>query len=287
MKLSLKTPAKINWFLSVLEMRADGYHNIISAMQQVDLFDSLFFESAPDIELISDLRVPVEDNLVYKAAVLIKDISSYSKGAKIRLKKEIPLAAGLGGGSSDAACTLVALNRLWGLGLSNHELSEIGARIGSDVPFFIGNVFSLVEGRGEKVSSLMTKGSVAMLLVKPDISVSAAWAYKNYKTRLTKKHVDIKIFCRAFDEHNLVSLRQMIFNDLEEPVISEYPVVEDIKQKLLNNGAVISSMSGSGPTVFGVFHSFDEAVNASRNMGDMWCRVVRTLTPDTNKMPEM
>ncbi|MEW6107687.1 MAG: 4-(cytidine 5'-diphospho)-2-C-methyl-D-erythritol kinase [Nitrospirota bacterium] len=277
MKLSLNAPAKINWFLSVLDKRDDGYHNILSAMQGVDLFDRLYFEDDEKIALISDLDVRAEENLVFKAAVMLKRYSSYPGGARIILEKEIPVAAGLGGGSSDAAYTLIGLNRLWGLNLKNAELAKMASEIGSDVPFFIGGPFSIVSGKGEKVEDIEMKSSAAVLLVKPDISISAAWAYNSFKTTLTKKSVDIKLFCLTLENRDFASLRQMIFNDLERAVVGKYQTVAEIKKMLRENGAVISSMSGSGPTVFGVFNSVEEAVRASVNMGDNWCRVVRTL----------
>ncbi len=287
MKLSLLAPAKINWFLSVLNKRDDGYHNIASAMQTVDLFDQLSFEDADAVELVSDIDVPPKDNLVYKTAILLQERCACRRGARIHLSKNIPIAAGLGGGSSDAAAALVALNRLWRLDLSDDDLRELALHIGSDVPFFISGGFSLVEGRGEEITRMPVKGDAVMLLVNPGIPVSASWAYKNLKTTLTKKHFDIKLFCRTLDEGDLVSLKRMVFNDLEVPVISEYPVVGEIIHRLIDSGAVISSMSGSGPTVFGVFRSTDEAVTASRSMGDMWCRVAKTLTPDRKTMQEL
>ena len=277
MKFSIQAPAKINWFLLIKGKRPDGYHDIVSPMQCVSLFDVLSFENAPEIELVSDLDLPAGENLVYKAAVLLKQSASYGGGAKIVLKKNIPLAAGLGGGSSDAAQTLVGLNRLWGLGMGEEELMAYGARIGSDVPFFIGGPFSVVEGRGEIVSRLKTEVSVAMLLVKPDIAVPASWAYGKYVAQLTKKSVDIKLFCLALERQDFTSLRQMVFNDLEKGVMEKYGVVAEIKEMLLENGAEIASMSGSGSVVFGVFHSEKEARQASRLMGDYWCRVVTTL----------
>ncbi len=279
MKFVLNAPAKINWFLAVINKRDDGYHNIISTMHCIDLFDRLSFKDAEVIELISDVDsdIPKEENLVYKAAMLIKNYSSYKRGARIILKKEIPVAAGLGGGSSDAACTLIGLNRMWGLKLDNKDLMKLASKIGSDVPFFIGGPFSLVEGRGEKVKDIKINSSVVMLLVKPDISIPASWAYRSYNAKLTKKPVDIKLFLQTLKKKDFISLRHMIFNDLEKPVIRKYRMVDEIKKRLIKNGAVISSMSGSGPTVFGVFNSAKEAIRASGNMGDNWCKVVKTL----------
>ncbi len=277
MTFSLNTPAKINWILSVVGKRGDGYHSIISPMQCVSLFDSLTFEEADEVELVSDLNVPVEQNLVYRAAVLLRNYSSAHCGAKITLKKDIPVGAGLGGGSSDAACTLIGLNKLWALNLSREDLRMLGSEIGSDVPFFMGGPFSLVEGRGEKISELKTMSPVDMLLVKPDIAVSTAWAYGSYEGELTKKGIDIKLFCQTLERKDFASLRDQVFNDLERVVVSRYHAIADIKKMLIENGAIISLMSGSGSAVFGVFVSAGEARMASANMGKNWCRVVRTL----------
>lgn len=278
MKLELTAPAKINWFLAVVGKRDDGYHEIVSPMQCVSLFDHLSFESSEKIELISGMDVPVEENLVYRAASLLRKISGCRKGVRITLKKNIPTAAGLGGGSSDAAYTLIGLNRLWDLGYDNERLTGIAAGIGSDVPFFIAGGLSLVEGRGEKVSPLKSDSTVPLLLVKPDIGISSRWAYGNYEAELTKKSIDIKLFCQVLNRQDFARLRELVFNDLERAVVREYPEVAEIKRMLIENGAVVSSMSGSGPTVFGVFSSVEEAGRASLNMGEKMCRVVRTLS---------
>jgi 4-diphosphocytidyl-2-C-methyl-D-erythritol kinase len=277
MKLKLSAPAKINWFLAVLGKRDDGYHDIVSPMQCVSLFDDLSFEHSEDIELVSAMEVPAEENLVYRAARLLKNLSGVQKGARITLKKNIPLAAGLGGGSSDASSTLMGLNRLWGLGYGKDKLMRIAAGIGSDVPFFMGDRFSLVEGRGEKVRPLKGASAVPVLLVKPDIEISSGWAYRNCEAELTKRSIDIKLFCQALERKDFARLREMVFNDLEKAAVKEYPVVAEIRKRLIENGAVVASMSGSGPTMFGVFNSVDEAGRASLNMGEKLCRVVRTL----------
>lgn len=281
--LFLNAPAKVNWFLSVLGKREDGYHNISSLMQCINIYDNLTFEQADTIEVVSDLDIPLGDNLVYKAASLLKQYTSYKKGAKIALHKNIPVSAGLGGGSSDAAYTLSGLNRIWGLGLSNRELSTIGAEIGSDVPFFLNSSFAFVEGKGEKITPLkLNNPAIVLLLVKPSISVSTAWAYAYFDKlnigELTKKTVDIKLFCQAFLNRDLASLRATLNNDLEKVVIERYPVVGEIKEKLLKNGAIISLMTGSGPTVFGVFESKKAALTAAEKLGfNNWCRVAETI----------
>ncbi len=277
--LNLRAPAKINWFLSVIAKRKDGYHDINSLMQCVSLYDDLLFYSAGTLQVMCDSDIPLEDNLVYKAASLLQKYTSCRKGIKIILHKNIPASAGLGGGSSDAASALLGLNTLWGLGLKKKELTAIGMEIGSDVPFFLNGPSALVQGRGERITHLNFDSSMALLLVKPPVSVPTAWAYKTMK-KLTKKTIDIKLLCRAFDERDFASLSNMLKNDLEKIVVKEYPVVGKIKNGLLEQGSFLSAMSGSGPTVFGVFESTAKASSAAREFGENWCRVVTTVTKE-------
>ncbi len=274
--LHLRAPAKINWFLSVIRKRHDGYHDIRSLIQCIGFYDDLFFDKADTVEVISDLDIPLEDNLIYKAVALLKKHTFCAKGMKITLRKNIPVSAGLGGGSSNAAYTLLGLNMLWDLGLSKGELSSIGLEIGSDVPFFLNGPSALVEGRGEKVTPLKINSSVIFLLVKPPISVSTAWAYGNIG-KLTKKTIDIKLFCQALKKKDFACLSSMLNNDLEGAVVKRYPIVGEIKEKLLKRGAMISAMSGSGPAVFGVFESREKAFAATKEMVSNWCKVVTTV----------
>jgi len=277
--LFIRAPAKINWFLQVLQKRKDGYHDIVSLMQCVSLCDELIFDHADSIGVESNLDIPVSDNLVYKAASILKEFASYSKGARIILRKQIPVSAGLGGGSSDAAYTLSALNTLWKIGLQHKELCSIGARIGSDVPFFFHTPAALVEGRGDRVNSLKMDSPFRLLLVKPNVNVSTAWAYSAFDQlpTLTKKPFVIKLFCRTLQKQDFLSLANMLPNDLEEAVMREYPAVSEIKHKLVKMGAEAAFMSGSGPTVFGVFRSREKAEKALVAMDPHWCRIVQTL----------
>ncbi len=278
MSFVLEAPAKINWFLSVLNKREDGYHNIVSLMQSVSLFDTLQFEENERLEIISDISdLPAEKNLVFKAAVLMQALTGIGTGARITLKKDIPLAAGLGGGSSDAACALIGLNRLWGLDLNAVNLRDMGAQLGSDVPFFIDDIFAIVEGRGEVITSLGDANEIPLLLVNPGILISAASAYEALHLGLTKKSVDIKLFCQGLGRKDFAALRFLHCNDLEQPVLKAYSEIGRIKELLLKQGAVMSAMSGSGSTVFGVFRTAEEAQNASGSMGRYWCRAVKTL----------
>ena len=280
-RLSLNAPAKINWFLGVAGKRDDGYHNIVSLMQCISLYDTLTFDHADSVEITSDLDIPVRDNIVHKAASRLKEYTSCRKGADISLKKNVPVSAGLGGGSSDAACTLLGLNELWGLGLGKKRLSSIASEIGSDVPFFLNGPVALVEGKGEKTRRVKINSSVVLLLVKPAVSVSTAWAYADFdkmkSDKLTKNVVDIKLFCQALMRKDFSSLGNMHFNDLEEVVTGKYPVVTEIKHRLMEEGAFFSAMSGSGPSVFGVYGSRETAEKAAGRMDPHLCRVVETL----------
>jgi 4-diphosphocytidyl-2-C-methyl-D-erythritol kinase len=299
-KLAVKTPAKINWFLNIIGVRGDGYHAIESLMQCVSLYDTIEFHHASALSVESDLAIPLKDNLVYRAASLLKKQGSYRNGAAIRLKKNIPVGAGLGGGSSDAACTLSSLNNLWGLGLTGKDLYALASQIGSDVPFFLNGPAAFVEGRGEHVTPIALRSSVILLLVKPPQSVSTAWAYEAFdrsgkekesagpdkarrKSELTKKPVDIKLFCQALEEGDFTFLDRLIVNDLEALVLERYPAVREIRHRLKEMGASVSSMSGSGSAVFGVFTDREKAKKAARAMTSCWCEIVETLT-ETNKL---
>lgn len=278
---TLKTPAKINWFLSVLGKREDGYHEILSLMQSISLYDHLTFEHSDRIEVKTDADIPLEENLVYKAAVLLKEKLSVNKGAVITLKKDIPLSAGLGGGSSDAACSLSGLNRLWKLGLKDEELIKFGGMLGSDVPFFFKAPIAVVRGRGEIVTKLEAVSRHIIVIVKPALGVSSKWAYSEMSKllpELTKTDNNIKLFCHALERQDFKSIALMMKNDLELPVLREFQVIVEIKDRLLAMGAEASLMSGSGPTVFGVFNSRGTAENAAEATKPNWSRVVETIT---------
>jgi 4-diphosphocytidyl-2-C-methyl-D-erythritol kinase len=290
----LRAPAKINWFLKITEKRNDGYHSIQSLMQCVALYDTLYFERTAVIELECDQDIPVSDNLVYKAACLLKECTEYRQGARITVKKNIPVGAGLGGGSSNAAYTLMGLNTLWGLNLAADTLRALGARIGSDVPFFFDGPCSFVEGRGEQATPVSLDQSATLLLVKPPLSVSTAWAYDafdqkrisegdtgalslSFDEKLKKKPLDIKLFCQSLSKQDFATLTEMQENDLENVVIARHPVIQEMKERLQNGGAVMSAMSGSGPTVFGVFVNKNMAEQAAVTMSPNWCCIVETL----------
>ncbi|MGD0884108.1 MAG: 4-(cytidine 5'-diphospho)-2-C-methyl-D-erythritol kinase [Thermodesulfovibrionales bacterium] len=282
--LTLSAPAKINWFLQVLRKRDDGYHDIISLMQYVTLSDTLTMEHSDEIEVITEPNIPQEENLVHKAALLMRERSGIKSGARITLKKEIPISAGLGGGSSDAATSLIGLSRLWNLDLTRRELSELGGALGSDVPFFFHGPAAVVKGRGEIVFPVRLQAAYPLVLVKPPVAVSTAWAYTQMTVSpdakvLTKKHNNIKLFRQALENGDFSWLSSLNRNDLEPPVVKRYPIIYEIKQKLMLNGAVFSAMSGSGSTVFGVFRTDEEANRAVEGLSAHWCKVVKTVIP--------
>jgi len=281
--LSLEAPAKINWLLYVLGKRDDGFHEILSLVQKIDLRDKLIISAREDgkITLESDLAVPPAENLVMKAALLLKKETGAKDGADIKLEKSVPVEAGLGGGSSDAAAVLLALNTLWGLRLSKNGLMELGKRLGSDVPFFLNGPCAITAGRGEVLEPAVPAREIYILLAKPLFGVSSSWAYGRLKgyTELTKAQKNIKIFLRALREGDFNALREFRSgNDLEPGVLGAFPEIMNIKAALREKGAVYSSMTGSGSAVFGLFTGAGPAERAAREIClSRWCRVVRSL----------
>ena len=288
---TLKAPAKINWSLYVLDKRADGYHNILSLMQCIGLYDTLTFCHSEQLEVVSDMEIPIEQNLVFKAARILQQVTATKKGARIELKKEIPSGAGLGGGSSDAACTLAGLNKLWGLGLDRPGLKEIGCTLGSDVPFFFDCPSAMAGGRGEILTPVDIVTAYTLLLIKPLVSVSTACAYGavDWSKRLveltkTGNNVDnIKLIFEALNTGDFAALKLLAHNDFEDCVIQQYPVIGILKQGLLDDGADLALMSGSGSAVFGLFKDGQSAEKAAERVSGYWNRVVETLiSAETN-----
>jgi 4-diphosphocytidyl-2-C-methyl-D-erythritol kinase len=265
--LTLKAPAKINWSLNVTGKRDDGYHNIESFMQCISLSDTLTFEHSDDIAIETEAQISLKQNLVYRAAKLLKKKTSTRYGANIGLLKRIPLEAGLGGGSSDAATTLRGLNTLWGLGLESKDLSEIGIEIGSDVPFFINGGAAFVKGRGDLVEMKDVSAEHHLVLVKPPFGVSAGWAYSN----LEKGNSDIvgaEDMIKALNSRDFKLLGKLMKNDLEAPVLNEHSALGEIKNALIKSGAQAALMSGSGSTVFGVYEDHKTALKAMQGLGE-------------------
>lgn len=279
--VKIRTPAKINWSLYVLDKRPDGYHNICSLMQCISIYDSLTLAPADHIELVSDVDVPAHENLVFKAADALKKHTGIKKGVNITLTKEIPSGAGLGGGSSDAAAALWGLNSFWGINLGKDELKTIGAGLGADVPFFFDCPMALAEGRGEVLTPLKPGLSYNLLLLKPDISVPTAWAYKALSsaklTNTDSKVNNIKLIYDLLISGTISSLSENLHNDFEDVVFNEYSMIGELKNKLLNAGAVAALMSGSGSSIFGVFEESEAAEKAAGCFDGYWHRVITTL----------
>ena len=277
--LTLKAPAKINWFLKILGKRKDGYHEIQSLIQKITLYDILTFAPSNDLILKTGAPIPVEQNLIYKAAMLLKNRYGIEKGALIHLDKNIPMGAGLGGGSSDAAAALLGLNELWSLDLSQKELSETAGQLGSDVPLFLYGPLSLVYGRGEKIAPRKAEKILDILLVKPPFDVSTDQVYKNFSmlTKKAEKVNNIEHFIRKIEIAELSGITGNVSNDLESVTINSFPVIGEIKEMLRKQGAVFSLMSGSGSTVFGVFESRKKAMEASCAFNEFWTAVVQTI----------
>ncbi|MBE5108988.1 4-(cytidine 5'-diphospho)-2-C-methyl-D-erythritol kinase [Bacillus thuringiensis] len=258
MKLLVKAPAKINLSLDVLGKRQDGYHEVKMIMTTIDLADRLeLTELAEDrIEILSHNRYVPDDqrNLAYQAAKLLKEKFNVKKGVSITIEKTIPVAAGLAGGSSDAAATLRGLNKLWDLGLTIDELAELGAEIGSDVSFCVYGGTAIATGRGEKIEHIKTPPSCWVILAKPHIGVSTADVYGNLKlNRVTHPNVDRMV--DVINAGDYKGICDTVGNVLEDVTFKMHPEVARIKAQMKRFGADAVLMSGSGPTVFGlVYH---------------------------------
>jgi 4-diphosphocytidyl-2-C-methyl-D-erythritol kinase len=287
--ITLNPPAKINWSLYVLGKRDDDYHEIISLMQRISLYDTITIEKSSVIELNSEMDIPAEQNLVFKAAMALRKAADTSQGATIYLKKEIPSGAGLGGGSSDAAFALKGLNSLWGLNWETDRLQQIGASLGSDVPFFFDSPAALIRGRGDKLIPAHMTAGLTLLIVKPEAPIPTSWAYRqlaDYRsaestipdlTNIDKKLNNIKLIIGALNEGQLSLIRPLLHNDFERIAIEMHPVIGDLREKLYAAGAYAALLSGSGSAMFGLFEDRKSADRASRLFSACWNRVVDTL----------
>lgn len=257
--LSLKAYGKINLGLDVLRRREDGYHDVRMIMQTVGIFDrvDLIWKEEPGIQVETNLYyLPTnENNLVYKAAKLLMDEFQVQDGLLIRLRKFIPVAAGMAGGSSDAAAVLFGVNKMFRLGLTTEELMQRGVKIGADVPYCILRGTALSEGIGEVLTSLPPVPQCQVLVAKPGINVSTKFVYENLHANdlRPEQHPDIDGMIRAIKAQDLQEIADKLGNVLETVTVKEYPVIQEIKDKMVEFGAIGSLMSGSGPTVFGLF----------------------------------
>lgn len=258
MKLVFKTPAKINLGLSILGKRSDGYHDLETLFQMVSLYDTVELESREaGIELVCNHPdVPTnETNLMVKAARLLQEAFPDRKdlGCRMVLDKQIPMGAGLAGGSGNAAGVLRGLNRLWDLKMGLADLSQLAARLGSDVPFFLCAPAAFGQGRGEQLTPLQPAQKFHVILIFPRISMATKEVYQALNLDLTKTPKNIKILRYFFSQSNIIGLGAHLHNDLEAVVIKRLPVVGVMKQKLLSLNADGALLSGSGSAVFGIF----------------------------------
>ncbi len=269
-ELQIKCPAKINLTLDVVCRRSDGYHNLSMIMQTINLFDiikiSVSESHSPCINLTCENKnVPTDDsNLIVKAAKLFLEKSGISAAVEINLEKNIPIGAGLGGGSSDAAGTLTALNTLFDNPLSKECLADMAKSLGADVPFFLNGGCMLAEGIGEKLSPLPPLENIFIVLAKPDISISTAHVYKSLVLDDSICHPDIKSAMDALYQQDVDKLASVAGNVLESVVLKEHPLIQEYKSIMKNLGAAYSLMSGSGSSVFGVFKDKLSAEKALR-----------------------
>ncbi len=276
--------AKINWILRVLNRRADNFHEIRTVFQTISLHDQLTFSplAENEIQFVCDSpHVPAnETNLVYRAARLLKDLKAIRRGAHLELKKNIPTGGGLGGGSSDAAVTMLGLAHLWQIETSESELASVGAQLGADVPFFFTGGTALGEGRGEKVSPLRDVTWKHLLVVAPGVEVSTAKAYEALgRGALTKTNLQTMLLVSRAELLFSDSLPDALHNDFEPVIFRQWPEIKRAARVLYARGARKCLLAGSGASVFGLFDNQDEMIRASHKLkGETGWRVFECAT---------
>ena len=285
--MRLQAFAKINLGLDVLGKREDGYHEVRMIMQTIRMYDQLDMRKSvePGIHLTTNKQyIPVdENNLVWRAAKLMMDTCGIIEGVSIHLHKVIPVAAGMAGGSSDAAATLVGMNRLFHCGLSKEKLMELGVQIGADVPYCVLRGPALAEGIGEKLTVLPPMPDCWILIGKPGISVSTKYVYTTLDLNTDTVHPDIDGMKKALEDGNLYGITERMGNVLQDVTIPAYPEVERIKEQMKTLGAVNAMMSGSGPTVFGIFDNEEKAQEACQKLRESGsCQQVFLTVPFNN-----
>lgn len=269
-RITINAMAKINLGLDVLRRRENGYHDVKMIMQNVNLYDTLEFVKLKSSEIIIETEhkeLPVdENNLICRAARLIMDQCHVKEGVRIILTKRIPIAAGMAGGSTDAAAALVGLNELFGLKQTKEELKAMGLRIGADVPYCIEGGTALSEGIGEILTRLPDAPGCCVVVAKPGISVSTKYVYENLHANELKEHPDIDGMTEAVRQGDLDGICKRMENVLENVTERKYPVITRLKKLLMDAGAENSLMSGSGPTVFGIFNDENTAAAALKKV---------------------
>lgn len=280
MTITIKAYAKINLTLKVLGKRTDGYHQVEMVMQNLALHDQLVFSAG-----MSGIRLTVEgdappgqDNLVYRAAKLLQKHSNCKKGAHIALIKNIPAAAGLAGGSADAATTLIGLNSLWGLGLNLKELMYLGGQLGADIPFCLLGGTALARGKGEQLTPLPVLPKMGVVLIKPFFEVSTAEVYGRFAQVVLGKRPDTAVMIAAIKSENTTAIVKNLANDLESVTFKIHPRLLEIKKQLKSAGALGVLMSGSGPTIYGLTSNLDSAGEIAKNLNVVEAEILVTTT---------
>lgn len=262
-KLELKAYGKINLGLDVIRKRPDGYHDLDMVMQMVDVYDDVILTQIEGTEIVVRTDTAVlsngTDNLAYMAAKMLMDEFGIVQGLEITIKKRIPIAGGMAGGSSDCAATLKGVNQMFDLGLSKEELMERGVRLGADVPYCILGGTAIARGIGEILTPLPTPPKCHVIIAKPPVSVSTAFVYGNIKPDKIERRPDIEVMVSAIKTQDLYKLAESLYNVMEDITVPKYPIIQEIKTVMLDNGALNSIMSGSGPTVFGLYDDIEKA----------------------------
>jgi 4-diphosphocytidyl-2-C-methyl-D-erythritol kinase len=259
MKIKTNSYAKINLTFDILGRFDDEYHEVNSLIQLINLHDELFFEEDDEVNVICS-EIPSKQNLVYKTVMLLRDKYSISQGIRITINKNIPIGAGLGGGSSNAAITLLILNKMWDLNLNQDYLNELAEQIGMDVNFFIYGGTCLVSGRGEEVMKIDSSPSLELLLVYPNFRIDSKQAYSSLDYNLVGKKQSST--CLLNDLEQGIFDISLLHNDFEYSIFKQYPVLRIIKEQLLSYGATNALLSGSGSVVYGVFDDISKLENA-------------------------
>lgn len=268
-KIEKKAYAKINLGLDVLGVLPNGYHEVKMVMQTVGIYDVLTFEKIREgivITMDSGELPTNEDNLIYKAAKLLFDKYQVAEGVRIHLEKHIPIAAGMAGGSTDAAATLKGINELFELGCAEEELKELGVKIGADVPYCVMGGTALAEGIGEKLTALRPAPDCHLLVAKPDINVSTKYVYETLDSLAAYEHPDIDGMVEAIEKGDLAGITKRMGNVLQDVTVPAHPIIGTLKKRMKELGAAESMMSGSGPTVFGIFTDEGTAHKAYEEM---------------------
>ena len=287
--MQLRAMAKINLGLDVVRKREDGYHEVRMIMQTIRMFDrvTVYRIPEPEIRISSNLHfLPVnENNIAYKAARMMLESQPVRGGVSISLQKRIPVAAGMAGGSADAAAVLYAMNRIFYMGYTLEELMDFGLRLGADVPYCLMRGTALAEGIGEELTRLPACPPCYVVIPKPAISVSPRFVYENLRLDETTRHPDIYGLADAICRQDLYGMLPYMGNVLESVTIPAYPIIGEIKERFMENGALISLMSGSGPTVFALFDNYEMALRAKEALLE-WGQVPLVYVTDLYRVRE-